>query len=261
MTEPAKPEVKLPAHLCERRLFPEPDNKNIRIWRFMGFTKLVAMLEYSGLYFNRCDLFDDRFEGSITQATRDAFIHRIRGTDQTSEGLEKLASSLSDLNRWFREWTFVNCWHMNEHESAAMWKLYSQTSEAIAIVSTYSRLRSCLNEDFWIEQVRYIDYATDVIPEGNAMYPFVFKRKSFAHERELRAFICDLPTKDHRLDIEARPAATGKWVWVDLNALIECVHVAPSSRKWFSQLVSDVGKRYGLRVPIKQSSLDQDPVF
>jgi hypothetical protein len=35
---------------------------------------------------------------------------------------------------------FVNCWHMNEHESAAMWRLYSQADEAICVQSTFARL-------------------------------------------------------------------------------------------------------------------------
>ncbi len=108
----------------------------------MDFTKFVAILEYGGLFFTRCDRLDDRFEGSVTAGTRDAFMGGIREKDESSDSFEKLASSLSDLNKWFRKWTTVNCWHMNEQESAAMWKLYSQTTEAIALVSTYERLRN-----------------------------------------------------------------------------------------------------------------------
>src|SRR5258705_185923 len=36
-------------------------------------------------------------------------------------------------------------WHMNEFESAAMWQLYANFDEGIAIRSTYKRLRDC----FW----------------------------------------------------------------------------------------------------------------
>jgi hypothetical protein len=241
---------------CIRRLFPEPADKNIRIWRFMDFTKFVAILEHGGLFFTRCDMFDDRFEGSITEGTRDAFIGTLRENEKSSEDFERLAASLSDLNKWFRKWTMINCWHMNEHESAAMWKLYSQTTEAIALVSTYDRLRKCLSANFWIEQVQYIDYTAEDVPAGNAMYPFVFKRKSFSHECELRAFTNELPTKGDRLDTNAVPKSDGQWVKVDLNELVEAIHVAPGARTWFSGLVTDVAKRYGLKAPVKQSQLD-----
>jgi hypothetical protein len=35
---------------------------------------------------------------------------------------------------------FINCWHMSEHQSAGMWKLYAGVDAGIAIKSTYSRL-------------------------------------------------------------------------------------------------------------------------
>ncbi len=120
---------------------------------------------------------------------------------------------------------------------------------------------NCLSSDFWIEQVQYIDYSTDAIPAGNAMYPFVFKRKSFSHECELRAFTNELPTRGNRLDTDAMPKSDGQWVSVDLNELVEAIHVAPGSATWFSTLVTDVAKRYGLKAPVKQSLLDQDPIF
>jgi hypothetical protein len=41
----------------------------------------------------------------------------------------------------------VTCWHMNECESAAMWKLYSTAKESVCVQTTYGRLRSVLDED------------------------------------------------------------------------------------------------------------------
>ena len=39
-----------------------------------------------------------------------------------------------------REITFVSSWCLNDHESAAMWPLYVQGNEAIAVQSTFGRL-------------------------------------------------------------------------------------------------------------------------
>jgi hypothetical protein len=238
----------------ERRLFAEPSDKSVRIWRFMDFTKFFAILHRSGLFFARCDLLDDKFEGSVPRAMRE----ETEGRNSRDEIV-----AYSDFNKWIRKWTTINCWHMNECESAAMWKLYAQSNEAIAVVSTYERLRNSLTADrFWIEQVQYIDYEKDRIPQGNAMYPVVFKRQSFAHENELRAFTSEFPTKgEHRLDMDREPSSPGAWEPVELDHLIETIHVAPQSPSWFVELVSEVSNKYNLRAPVKQSSLDLDPVY
>ena len=39
----------------------------------------------------------------------------------------------------------INCWHMNDFESEAMWKLYLKSNEGIAIQSTYQRLIDSLS--------------------------------------------------------------------------------------------------------------------
>jgi hypothetical protein len=245
-----------------RRLFAEPADKAVRIWRFMDFTKYVAMLHNSGLFFTRCDLLDDQFEGSVPRATREASVRRTDVENTPADEAEKMTVAWSDFNKWLRKWAMINCWHMNECESAAMWKLHTQTNEAIAIVSTYERLRRCLGHRFWIEQVQYIDYERDAIPSGNAMYPFIFKRKSFAHENELRAFTSEFPTKDgNDLDLDKVPTSPGIWVTLDLNDLIETVHIAPKAQPWFFELVCQVSAKYNLRAPVKQSSLDRDPVY
>jgi hypothetical protein len=252
-----------PSHAFVRRLFDEPTDKFVQIWRFMDFTKFVSILQHAGLFFARCDLLNDPFEGSVPRAMREVTLNSA-GSEHAAVHVDKdLVVAWSELNRFVRKWTTISCWHMNAHESAAMWKLHAQSNEAVAILSTYERLRTCLSpQRFWIEQVRYIDYEKERIPTGNAMYPVVFKRLSFAHEKELRAFTSELPTKDEtNLDTEKVPSSPGLWEHVDLNHLIVAIRVAPKSPSWFVELVRDVSGRYGLRAPVKQSSLDVDPVF
>ena len=41
--------------------------------------------------------------------------------------------------------------------------------------------------------VKYIDYDTEFIDSGNFLGPFVHKRKSFAHEQEVRALVLKPP--------------------------------------------------------------------
>jgi hypothetical protein len=86
----------------------------------------------------------------------------------------------------------LNSWHINEYESAAMWKLYLESDEGIAIQSTLGRLNKSLKdtkETIFIGKIKYIDYEKESIPESNQYYPFLYKRKSFEYEKELRLFL------------------------------------------------------------------------
>jgi len=46
-------------------VFVQPDDPNVKVWRYMDFTKLVSLLDSRTLYFTRPDKFDDPFEGSL----------------------------------------------------------------------------------------------------------------------------------------------------------------------------------------------------
>lgn len=66
---------------------------------------------------------------------------------------------------------------MNESESAAMWRLYARTEEAICIQSTYKRLRESLNEapvkergQLFLGTVEYIDYEGECLPDDNQLH-------------------------------------------------------------------------------------------
>jgi len=136
-----------------------------------------------------------------------------------------------------------------------MWKLYSQSVEAIAIQSTYRKLRDSFEPRVVVGLVQYIDYDKTVIQENNIYNYFMFKRKSFAHEQELRA-IFDLPK-----EAEEEMQRGGTWLKVDLDRLIEKVYVAPTSLTWFKELVVQVMNRYGLQKAVMQSGLDREPLY
>jgi len=170
--------------------------------------------------------------------------------------------------QWERLWTFVNCWHMNEHESDAMWRIYARTTDAVAIQSTYAKLCHVLPGQAYLGVVQYIDYNSDWMPEGNLFYSFAHKRKSFEHERELRALIQDTPYKPDPggsaasvFDYDRPAGESGRTVPVQLVDFIEKIYVAPTSLAWFRDLVTKITARYGIDIPVEQSTLDKIPEF
>lgn len=225
----------------------------------MDFTKFVSMLETSSLFFARADGLGDPFEGSYSRGNE-----RLRPVvykDIPPETFTQMQAHSADFARFLRKWTFVSCWHMNEGESAAMWKLYAKTNEAVALKSSFFRLANELDDKTYVGMVDYIDFETAWLPEGNTLYPYVHKHLSFAHEQEVRAVIQDLPINEHGIDRMKEPPVGGVERNVDLQRMLEAIHVAPTCPAWFTRTVENVVRRYGFNTPVIQSSLDAQPFF
>ncbi len=250
----------------EHPLFEQPSNLDEKIWRYMDFTKYMAMISDQCLYFSRADLLGDPFEGSYPK--RNIEMRKVKAEfDRQHISPENMSSFLnaventSHYNRREIYLNSVNCWHLNNHESAAMWKLYLKSNEGIAVQSTYRRYRDAFNtteKDVYIGQVRYLDYEAEVMPRDDSLFSaFLHKRKSFEHEREVRAVIQDRELFHTRN--ESMPPGTR--VRVDLNKLIERVYVPPSSPEWFVLLLLTVSGRLGLNISVHSSRLDGDPLY
>ncbi|MEM1300681.1 MAG: hypothetical protein AAGH68_15515 [Pseudomonadota bacterium] len=218
--------------------------------------KFVSLLKDRALYFSRVSQFEDPFEGSTTSATlytEDAAQKSVRGM----------------VARSARDHLLACCWHMNNHESEAMWQLYSTSSESVAIQSTFSKLAACLPDDALLATVEYLDFDVDVAPRHNTFQNIVRKRKSFAHEQELRALIwtrVETPERVSKGEASGRLLSVlerGLQVSVDLSDLVETIRVNPRAPAWFLDVVTDLTHRYDpcLSSRLSKSDLLRNPVF
>ncbi|MCP1124519.1 hypothetical protein NKR74_14605 [Bacillus sp. 3103sda1] len=229
------------------------ENENMKIWRYMDFAKFVSLLNEQSLFFTRIDKFEDRFEGSFSVAN-EQLRPAVYGGNPPSQAMYYATEKIFNETKPF---IIANCWHINPHESAAMWKLYLKSNEGIAIQSTFKRLADSFTEtskDVYIEKIRYIDYEKDWMHEGNVYYPLLHKRKSFEHEKELRAFI-DESYMDEEDKICGPSISGGINVSVNVETLIENIYVSPDAPKWFSDLVKSITNKYGIQKPVEQSKL------
>lgn len=229
----------------------------------MDFTTFMSMLANGALFFSRADHFSDAWEGAHTAENVRQRPLQFGASEIEAPMIMELTSK---FYRSLRLHTFMSCWHLNEVESAAMWKLYVSNNEGIAIQTTFERLIGSFqgddNELFQVHvgKVEYLNYGQDVFKEGNTFIPFLHKRLSFEHERELRAIIQAVLPGDRPLD-ESEPYADGLMVEVDLKTLVESIYIAPTSEDWFVALVDSAVKKYGLNLPVKHSDLSTDPVY
>lgn len=108
---------------------------------------------------------------------------------------EEAPRAISRATKSLRKCYAVSCWNMSDEESAALWQLYCSSQDGVVIQTTVGRLIRSLEKerrDIYIGEVKYINYVTDSIPINNALYPYLYKRISFQHERELRAIVFSL---------------------------------------------------------------------
>lgn len=232
-----------------------PSDLQLRTWRFMDFIKFVALLEESSLYFSRLTELSDPLEGFLSKPVVQQMSTPPAGLSaEELKHFEDVRQHNLGFMRWSRELLFVSCWHLNEHESAAMWRLYLKSDEGVAVQSTLARMIQAFTvapRSVFMGQMAYIDYDVDSMPTGNGFFLALHKRRSFEHERELRAIVTPHELEDR----------IGIIVPVDLRSLIERVFVAPNSHPWVRDLVQKVLARFQLDVPVVHSALDDRPLY
>lgn len=236
----------------EHETFNSPSDPETKIWRYMSFAKLVSMLDKRTLYFARPDTFNDPHEGYFSGApirvTRDDMV-RNKETD-AQKYLRGLIASWGWVGAMARQTCYVNCWHVNDVESDGLWRLYGgDLSQMVCIQSTYKLLWDCTGPDVFIGVVKYVDYSKDDVPPLNLFNLLLHKRRSFEHERELRA----ITTKP------GEPSVPGVHHSVSLEKLIESVSLPPGASGWYEATVKSVLTKYGLNVPVNRSVLDEEP--
>lgn len=230
----------------------------------MDLAKFSSLLQSRSLHFNRLDKFDDPFEGSIPLRLQQAKIIQEKQIDSNLPiGKQKsnFASQLTESNLLQRKRIYVNCWHMNETESAAMWSLYSLSNQGICIASKYQNLADSLSDDIFLGSVKYIDYEKEIFPADNLLHLCMHKRRSFEHEKEVRAVIWGLGADSTHRVPEIMDPPGGLVEPLVLEDLIEQVLVHPESPDWFLNVVINLVEKYNLPIKVKRSGLASSPIL
>lgn len=233
--------------------FRQPQNGNLKVWRYMSLPKLISLLDSQRLYLTRLDKMCDRYEGSVTRPTAEGINLHFKLTGSSGD-----YNGVADLFVQGRSASFVSCWHANDHESEAMWRLYGGTG-GIAIQTTYSKLVESIANEYhvYIGLVRYIDYEKEWFPDANAYSPIMHKRKSFEHEREVRlVWYWGSPTPP-----DAVPESLSiPW---DVSSIVENIFVDPEAPPYYFEAVNAVLKAMAptLAERLHWSRMKADPFF
>jgi hypothetical protein len=213
------------------------------VWKYLDLSKFLDMLLSKKLFMSRSDKFEDQYEGTFSEPT--------------FEEIKKIAANnpkFLDYYKLHREKVVISSWHINEYESFAMWQIFTKNNEGLAIQSTIGRLKKAMEVEKKYQQnigaVKYIDYKKEYIPFEDTFFPFLFKRKSFQYEREVR-IISD--TSGSRVSIN-----DGLKVDVNIDQLIAKIYIHPKSENWYKNLVIELMQKLDFDIAIEKSDLESD---
>lgn len=220
-----------------------PEDDQTIVWKYLDLSKFLDLLLSRQLFMSRSDKFEDQYEGTFSEPTY--------------EEIKKIAENnprFLDYYKSHREKIVISSWHINEYESFAMWQIFTKNNEGLAIQSTLGRLKKALSSEKRIEQyigeVNYIDYKKEYIPFEDTFFPFLFKRKSFQYEREVR-IISDVTENEIKVN-------DGLKIDVDINTMIEKIYIHPKSENWYKNLVFQLMEQLGFNFNIEKSDLESD---
>ena len=249
--------------------FVQPKDQNARVWRYMDFPRFLSILDRHALFFPSIATLSagDPYEG-------EPVFYRIEAARSQGE------SELRRIRLQYQVFSHLNCfncWHMNDNESDAMWKIYLKSGEGVAIQSTIRRLIDCFcntPDTLYIGEVQYIDHTSLRPTLDNVVHSdYMYKRLAFQHEREVRVgtfrgdvhteYFDDLgwlkvpPVGATVENVLQTPGRKGVYVDIDVPELVHRVVVSPLSPEWFSDLVISSSKKLGYDFEVIPSEMSR----
>jgi hypothetical protein len=250
--QPAQPKENKLEHPC----FPQPADTSVRVWRYLDLSKFIWLLEYRKLYLSRLDLLNDPHEGSTPR-----LLAMLRDQQLREFGGEQLVAQIPNINQQSRKSLYINCWHLGNSESEAMWRLYCPGDSGVAIQTTYARLVASVDSDpfCYIGGVTYIDYETQGFPLNNLFYPVMHKRSSFAHEQEVRL----VKTLSEYWGTPARESPAGVSIDWSPDSTIDSIYVNPYAPEFYYDVVRSIVRRVmpALEPQVHWSQMRAAPVY
>lgn len=221
------------------------------IWRYIDIQRFLFLLNAKNLYLCRLDNFRDSWEGSWPMPVL--------------EGMKEYwpsdaPQSFSEISEVMRKSYFVNCWHENSTESAALWDLYARNS-GVAIQSTIGSLKRSVTDTkrYFIGRVRYVNSETEPFTELNLLIPPFLKRKNFENEKEVR--LLNWSPTNIKEEKETKLHHNDTLLEIEPNTLIKNLFISPACPEWLVPTPEELCAKFNITAPLYKSSLYDNRVY
>lgn len=225
----------------------DPDQK---VWRYMRASRFQELLQNQNLHFASANQFDDRFEGAVAVQPFDFPV------DPRYTEMDHAEKAFAELKRL----TKICCWHIEDHESDAMWKLYSDLGKGVAITSTPVKLVASLTpfrlkpdygiENLWGGNVSYVDLLKERLRVG-MIERFYFKHNAFSWEQEFRMAISVRMAEEFGVNVPEN----GIFVPANVSNLIEEIYIGPTLEESERVSILSICKLHNFEERVRISSL------
>ncbi len=238
------------------------------ITRYMSFPKFVSLLK-DGLFIPNWKCFKDKWADKWEGLLPINIHHKEECVHSYNETIQSLA-----------QWIYVSCWHNEECENFAMWKIYGQVSEAVAIETTIEKIKNAyliafpnslayLGEVTYIPRENVVDITFSSTLQQIGKRPlqvgigqsylhlkyFFLKDQGFEFEHEFRLVALDESFKRDMVK-------TKEGIFVNfrtVDSFIQKVRISPTAPRWFDDVVSDLLKKYDINTEIEHSRFSEQP--
>lgn len=166
--------------MVSNQLLNQNETQDFKIVRYMNLAKFLALIAKSELFF--CSLEElknaDPYEGELNQSDINLIIgHYLRKEFPEQYNNLELRNALISREEQIRNIVTksiaISCWRILDCDCYAMWRLYSELDNGIAIVTTYSKLLSTINslgKPRAIREVTYKNYEQEEIISNHFLF-------------------------------------------------------------------------------------------
>lgn len=219
-----------------------PD-EDTEIIRYMNFGKFMNILTFGNLYFTNVNEFEDKYEGKMPEGF-------FKNWEESAVESYKKYLKINDLH--FN--AYASCWNeLNNTESYALWRIYTESDTGIAIKTTVQKLRNSIKDDrIQIYKVKYVESFED--REEDIEIPFYFPDDGFVRVKQA----CKISPYSYENEIRALLFSDEKEkginIAIDVNELIEDIYISPYAGQWFYDLIYNI-------IKLKEFGLSDKPII
>ncbi|NOQ26928.1 MAG: hypothetical protein GQ564_16325 [Bacteroidales bacterium] len=274
-----------------KKMVKQP-SENSFLYRYVTIDKLFDTLIHGRFPLTRLNLFEDKLEG-ITKNHLLVNLVSDKLGEMVAPWFGEVANiatiNINPQNRNslrrqridFQNNNFANCWFVSDHESIAMWQLYSRP-DSIAIKIPYKSLIEQIDlNKFQLSgynhlNLRYgaVDYfkfddvesLTDLMIQEN--HQGFVKDKSFSHENEFRIML-SIKNQDNKKAEKKDIILDEQIENYNKNRDVKIIYLTfdnfrdmpfelifhPLSNNWHQSNVKDIIQKYDLTFQVNESSL------
>lgn len=216
--------------------------------RYLDLAKYIDLISTKTLYVASAVEFEDSLEGTLPEQIREMY-------ENDPEVIKHVGTkSIIEKEQENRIKNNVSCWTKGPKDNMALWKIYGESKQSIAIITTLEKLihstflwRDITGVTF--KEVTYIDHSGR-LPDGiyTLSYDtFGLKHEAYEFEKEVRMVVTRSSLK------EPSPIR----LKINPNDIIEKIIISPEAGMWFFDLVKNVSKKYRITAPVEYSKLTE----